>query len=332
MKWKDVVIGSIATLIVTILSGVAVYYFTKEPSKPQSEKLVYSVEQTGAFETANTKVALANVRIANTGNAPAKNVSITIQAMGETNIVDSTVSISSGDLHGVKIEENSKEFVRLSVSTLIPSEALTVTLLFNSKPRQLPEVKVKSDLTLGTLGLTIPSGKTEEKTILSKSLDVLLPILATIQGVLVVLFYRKRRRGFQSTSRNNTAWYLLHRGLSPRAETILDKAIENGEGSSFVFANYAVCLAVKGDFEGANKYLEASAEGAEDENSKHAQAVTCFNKALVAFMQKDETVGLEHLKKALELSKEIRKYCTYSLLFKQATNGSNSVKALLETN
>jgi hypothetical protein len=328
MKWKDIIIGSIATLVVTILSGVAVYYFTKEPSKVQSEKLVYSVEQSGSFETASTKVALANVRVANIGNTAAKNVSINIHTRGETNITDSSVSISSGDQHSVKVEERTTDFVRLTVATLIPSEAVTVTLLFNSKPRELPEVQVKSDLTLGTLASTFSSSKPEEKSMLNKSLTFLLPILTVIQASLVAVYVRRRRGMFRLTSRNNTAWYLLHKGLNSQAEKILEKAMDNGEDSEFVFANYAVCLALKGEFEAANIYLEASLE---DATSKHALAVTSFNKALVSFMQKDEVRGIQYLKEALKLSgSNIRRYCAYSSIFKQATEGSPKVKAILE--
>ena len=51
MKWRDVFIGSIATLIVTVVGGVILYYLTREPPQPlqplqppPAERLVYDID------------------------------------------------------------------------------------------------------------------------------------------------------------------------------------------------------------------------------------------------------------------------------------------------
>lgn len=51
MKWKDVLIGALITLAITVFGGIIVYYVTKEPPKKISEKLIYSVENPQNFVT-----------------------------------------------------------------------------------------------------------------------------------------------------------------------------------------------------------------------------------------------------------------------------------------
>jgi hypothetical protein len=50
MKWRDVIIGAVSTLLVTILSGVVVFYATKEPDEKKQELLSYTVNETAVFQ------------------------------------------------------------------------------------------------------------------------------------------------------------------------------------------------------------------------------------------------------------------------------------------
>ena len=71
-NWKDVAIASASTLVVTVISGVVIWYVTREsPQKPPTERLVYEVQKGAEFQSSTTKLGLQTVRIANAREAPA---------------------------------------------------------------------------------------------------------------------------------------------------------------------------------------------------------------------------------------------------------------------
>lgn len=61
MKWRDIILGAITTLIVTVLSGIAVYYFTREPQINEKESLAFQLQKSEAFEFERNKIAVATV-------------------------------------------------------------------------------------------------------------------------------------------------------------------------------------------------------------------------------------------------------------------------------
>ena len=52
MKWRDIFIGAIASLVVTILGGVIIFYVTKEPPAPEpDEYLIFNIDETATYKT-----------------------------------------------------------------------------------------------------------------------------------------------------------------------------------------------------------------------------------------------------------------------------------------
>ena len=89
MNWRDILLGSIVTLFVTVVGSVIAYYFTREPPPPApAEKLIYEVDTPVSFDSGQTKMSFFNVRVKNTGEKPATNVTVGVQFDNSVNITD----------------------------------------------------------------------------------------------------------------------------------------------------------------------------------------------------------------------------------------------------
>ena len=63
MNWRDILLGSIVTLFVTVVGSVIAYYFTREPAPPPpAEKLIYEIDAPVSFDSGETKMSFFNVR------------------------------------------------------------------------------------------------------------------------------------------------------------------------------------------------------------------------------------------------------------------------------
>ncbi len=73
MKWRDVILGALITLAVTVIGGVIVYYTTRQPAHPAPhEHLVYQVEQPTNFDAKQEQFSLFTLRFANIGDKSAQ--------------------------------------------------------------------------------------------------------------------------------------------------------------------------------------------------------------------------------------------------------------------
>jgi hypothetical protein len=121
MKWKDVVVGSLATLVVTVVGGVAIYYLTREPSRHErSEDLAYELDQPVTFESDQTKVSFANLRLRNVGTGSAKNVVVTLQFSVAAKVLDKKVSLSTAPAGKFEIASTPANLLELRIPVLTP--------------------------------------------------------------------------------------------------------------------------------------------------------------------------------------------------------------------
>ena len=68
MNWRNLVIGAILTLIVTIVGGVLVVLLTRQPTS--AERIIYTVDEPVKFEANETKVSLVSAKVANVAIRP----------------------------------------------------------------------------------------------------------------------------------------------------------------------------------------------------------------------------------------------------------------------
>lgn len=294
------------------------YYATVGPSVVKAERLVYKVEPVSGFESEASRVALQNVVVKNKGNVSATNVSVAIDFPQQGVIRDKNVVASSGAASGVQVTNVAPNTLSLHIPALIPSESVKVLLLLDGRPQAPPSVSVKSEASIGVVDDAIDTDEPKKSSAIGRFLAVLLPVLALGQAIVVWFLRRKGIAGFRPAagkSPNNTAFVLLHRGRTADAEDLLKRTIQTGMGDAYVFSNYALCLAVKGEFEDAHNFLKASAMFGDESTS--ATGVMIFNAALIAFLRGDPDNGVARLRDAIKVRPHVTGYCKDSVIFEE---------------
>lgn len=314
MKWRDVLIGAVSTLMVTILASVAVYYLTKEPQSPQPrENLIYSIEAS-SFEMEATEFALLTVRVGNLGEMSAENASIGVRFEGTTKIIDKSIALSTGPAGNYTIRKATEQEIELVVPTLVPDEIVTISFMLNEEPARDPEVGVKSQNSVGSVGTFVRTTPAPGESRLETVTEWLIIAVAAFQLPLVVYGLRrvrKTRRGYAQTI-NNTAFAYIHCGIYHEAKQMLAHEINTHGGDAFILSNYALCLSLDEEFDEAEKRLAAAELLAA---SGHEEAVLYFNQTLVSLLQEKISEGLKALNKAFDASpKEVAEYCSRSVI------------------
>jgi hypothetical protein len=101
MNWRNIIIGAILTLIVTVIGGLLVVLLTRPPAL--AEKLVYTIDPPVTFDAKDTKISLVSAKIANIGTATASDVVVTLSVDEEISIAEHRVHMSSGPAAEYKI-------------------------------------------------------------------------------------------------------------------------------------------------------------------------------------------------------------------------------------
>ena len=150
MKWRDVFLGSIATLIVTVVASVIVYYLTREsPPPPLAEKLIYDIDKPVTFDSDQTTMSFVNVRVKNTGEKPATNVIIGVEFDNKVKINDKRATLSSGPAGKIDIQPIGDNKLDVRIAVFTPDETATVALLTDTADGKDPIVGIKSDVSTG---------------------------------------------------------------------------------------------------------------------------------------------------------------------------------------
>lgn len=310
MKFKEIFVGAFVTLVVTVLGGVVLYYWTKEPDEKKSEALYYSISQVAKFKGGEKNVGFNIANIRNQGGLTAKNVVLKID-FPSANITDYSIESTSGlKPKSQSIDKQKAVFV---FETLVPSDDVTVGLLTTTS--ETPEISLRSNESLGKLEEKRTISSAKEK--INRLAVYYIPLLGVI-AVLVLLFATRMGRKVEevedlilSNSKNDMGFVLLHQGLVTDAETILDHAVHSGEGGVYSLSNLATCRAKNGRIQEARSLINAAFFLA---HSDHENAVITFNGALVSLYAGDTSDFFTKLKDAAALSSEsIKSYSEYSV-------------------
>lgn len=332
MNWKDVLFGSLVTLGVTVLAGVLIYYLTREsPAPPPAERLVYSIDTPVTFESDQTRLSFTNIRLRNIGDVSAENVIVGVDLPSGVGLIDTQVILSSGPGGRFEFDYAGSADIRIVIPVLTPEESATITLLTDAAVPELPTVGVKSDSSTGFLATVVASQtQFDNKT---EVIGVLVLLAFLVQLLLLPLLIPKirtliRRAVPPSKSVNNTAFVLLHQGLTDDAVNLLERSIEESGGEPFTLSNYALALGLSGNAQKADAILAAADFWAAE--NKHAKAVVAFNRSILCFSAAQESEGVKLMKIAISLSKsEIIKYLKYSALVDEQRGRSPELHSLL---
>ena len=307
MKWNDVLLGAVASLAVTVIGGIAVYYLTKEPDQKKTEQLVYTVQQSATFSGGNQNVSFVTVRLKNEGGVAAKRVALSLEFV-TAEIKDFALEADSGTKELANEIKPKSKSIQLTFATLLPREAITLNLLLNGPEK--PKISVRSDASLGTeQSLDYEASKNKG---VSKFLERAVPLTGVLLGLLAAVFLKwSGRSNSVFSNKNNAGFLLLHHGFVDEANTVLTDAIHSGSYDALTLSNLAVCRALKGGHEQAKQLLRAASF---HDSNGHIKAVTLFNEALVSLIAGNKDEALAKLKQAIEKSpKHIRRYCQRSI-------------------
>lgn len=309
MLLRDVLVGAVSTLIVTVLGGVAVFYATKEPDDKKAERLVYSINQSALFSGGAQDLAFSSVSVQNVGGVAAKHLTVRI-GLSSAELRDLSIGSGSG-LKELKRDRTAKELV-VVYESLLPSEAVTFNLLLTKSER--PAIDIRSDASLAQESMNLKGEPVTTKSKVNSVVEKAVPAtgLLTMAVLSMFAFYFKRKGLFSPlNSQNNAGFLLLHHGLIEDAESTLRTAIRQGDFQQLTLSNYALCKGLRGDFDQANSLIRAASFR---EGSKHDRAVVLFNDGLIHLLGGDKVAARESLAKAIELSpKEVRRYCQRSV-------------------
>lgn len=314
MQWKEIIIGAVSTLLVTVLGGVGVFYWTKEPDSKKGELLFYSKNQAATFKGGTTNVGFNVVAVANEGGLPAKEVVVSIK-YPVASISDYSIESQAG-IKPIKqqIDKQHAEFV---FEGLVPAERLSISILTTAPDE--PVVSVRSNSSLGKPIEERALNESGKKPYAEFS-EKLVPLTGLLSVILITPTLFVFRRYFRriGNSKNNVAFLLMHQGLTKYAEEILVKAINMGEDGEFTLANLAVCRAAAGDFPEAASLIKAARFYAA---SPHALAVISFNEALILLFENKTDDFFAKLNEAVEKSpRQIKRYCEFSTLLASIKN------------
>jgi hypothetical protein len=310
MKIQDALIGAVSTLLVTVLGGVLVYYATKEPDENKVEKLIYVLNQTATFTGGTQELAFSTLTVSNEGGVAAKRPTITVEfKSGEIRDLAITAQGGAREIN----RERSDKRIRLVFESLLPRETITVSILLSQPER--PSIDIRSEASLAedhSLSATSTEKTRSEKwNSISK---IVIPIVSSLS--ILIWFWltlRLRRRGVFDlfADRNDTGFLLLHHGLVNDACLVLGDAIRAGRGDLLTLSNYALCRALSGDFDQAEKLINSAKFR---ERTGHGLAVVLFNESLIYLQKDNEAVALSKLVEAIKFSpRNIRRYAQKSI-------------------
>ena len=333
MNWRDLLLGSILTLFVTVIGSIIAYYFTREaPPPPPAEKLVYEIDAPVSFDSGQTKVSFFNVRVKNVGAKSATNVTVGVEFDGKIRITDHLVSLSSGPVGNVDVQALSDGRLKARVAVLTPDEIVTIAILTNSAEKDTPRVGVKSDTSAGehaplNSSTTPPPARND-------LLEIVIPIAFVFQIVAVFLMRERLARVIgrfmpQARDINNTAFVLLHSGLIEEAIELLTRANRDAGAEPMMLANLGLALGLQGDTPQSESVLKAAEFWAG--RRSHEQAVIAFNRSLIAFERGEEEHGIELMQRAIRLSKtEILRYAAYSTIVSRLREENEKFRMFLD--
>jgi len=295
-----------------VIGGVAIWTFTKEAPKPPPTAKVLFEKYTPAHFKSDSKNLMFNIiRIGNFGDKAATDVILSVEFPKDTEILDFTISNSSGAAarnNQKELPSNTNEKL-FSIKSLMPDEIVTASILTKGdlaeklliSARYTDGVAEQGSLNKG-VKFDLSEGKPQaEKAALS----------ALILGILLpIMLFRLRRTMGGRRSPNNSAFMMLHQGMVEDAAKLLENELMQRGGTSFELANLGLCKALAGDSEDSEKLFTAAELYSP---SKSIKSLVAFNRSISYYESGDVDAAKKQFEIASSLGKStVRKYVKIS--------------------
>ncbi len=310
MRWKELIIGGLIALVVTVIGGLIVFFFTQKEEIVKAEELRYQIGDQVSFEGSNNQASIGSLTLANIGNEPARNVVAKFDA-GTAKIIEFKIDNKEGaQISEERLTDESSK--KINIEALLPDEKLSVTYLLNQKSKI--EFSVRSNKSAGTPG-SIYKVEKDRNSILNNFFGDFIPLLIVLSAMPLIFIIRVLKSSSRGGCRNNIGFVLLHNGLYEEAKEFLEQALKNGDAEgTHALANYACLIAIEGDKEKAKTYLDSAVFLA---NSKHEHAICELCSAIISFNSGNFSDTEKSVREAIKLSKfEIKSYFKSSPLLR----------------
>ena len=331
MRWREILIGALATLVVTIIGGIIVYYVTTQKREERAERLVYSVAPPVRFESSAAPFSIHSVTLGNQGNAPASAVECTVSFESGVKIQDYQLSSSAGEsLSDTRITRDGDSTLRVNSPTLLPNESVKLSILVPKPDIKPPRVTLRSATMLGIEANTVGPEEKAKKEKLAGLSKAIAGVALAVQVILGFFLGRKMISLLQDRPRsvNNVTFMYLHKGITDEAGEMLKWDIRKRGATGYELANYGLYLALKGRTEDAEKHF-AAAEFYSSSNS--VRGLVSMNRALMNIARGKMDDAIQAFQRAITLSpKRMREYASYSDLISEACDKEPRVRELFE--
>lgn len=323
VDWKQIAVGTISAVFVSVLSGVMVWQFTKENEK--KEGLQYSVSQAGVFGQGPDRLTSYLVTVKNAGSVKAETVSISIRQTNDASLTDAQALWVRPKPSNINLIKTNREY-NIKVPTFLTTDRALVSLLYKGDARS-PAITIRSKDGIGFPAPVETGGfaKLSKRKIFASLASF---AIAVVMSFLMARYIVERVSAskFLVRDRNNSAFMLFHAGLTDVAMDVLTSAIRSGENGPIVLSNLGALYSFYGENDKSKSLIDVSYKWSSD---KHTTAVVNFNDFIRLFNSGNKPEAYAHLNTAVGLSKTILAYCNRSVIVQNMSNAEPDLKTLI---
>ena len=192
--------------------------------------------------------------------------------------------MSSGEAGRYTYNNMSNDRVELLMETLVPEEALTLSLMIDGIIERKPTFSVRSSASIGEEGsLLVDRAGTWNGWWASNA-----SVVAIAYVIAIFFIWRRRYSDITGRDVNNFAFLCIHQGLTKEAEAILQAHIYEKGANTYEILNYALALARNGRKENAEKLLVAGEWFAK---TNRVRGLAKFNRGIASLAEQDFREG-----------------------------------------
>lgn len=172
INWAHTAVTSLTTVTLSIIAGVAIFYFTRQPTPMPT--LYYEQVPPTAFFTAKVQTVIQSFRVWNEGTKEAEDVQVAITLPADAVVADQKVETSGGPAIDVLVKSLNEETLIADIPLLNPGEAITFALLLDGTTDRSLGLDVRGRGVIGEeRPATVPTASTDIEPIILAFLGAL---------------------------------------------------------------------------------------------------------------------------------------------------------------
>tara|TARA_R110000764_G_scaffold162718_1_gene250015 strand:- start:3213 stop:4214 length:1002 start_codon:yes stop_codon:yes gene_type:complete len=178
MNWKSIIATALVTGLVTVLTGMTLFWWQTEKSE-----LTYNSIQSIPFDEPSNSLFIQQVEIKNSGDKVIEDIVFVVSFSGEV-IERSRIAIDNAISHTKELRDNS---ITLKIDGLNPSESANVSVLYRATSPQSGGASI-SLRGKGVVGKIIGYNEGDKKA------PIFISLIAAYAGIFAFLMSTKRGR------------------------------------------------------------------------------------------------------------------------------------------